>query len=129
MDLRKLCSTVFVFGLSRFAYQEAVVTCLVECCSFFCITFGYICDPLHNLNIARIWLFRVKQWSTRAMSVECLKLAIKPPEHRLDVALLPLLVTLDSFHALYWCSIFDIWTDSCLGVHFNFWFSSAQSLV
>ena len=36
-----------------------------------------------------------------------LGLAIKLPEHRLDVVLVSLLEALDGFHAMYWCSVVD----------------------
>ena len=70
----------------------------MECCSFFSINVVYISDPLHDANISSIYLFGVEEWSTGGVwSVS--------QEHRLDVVPLSLLVALDSFHALYWCSV------------------------
>ena len=65
---------------------------LVECCSFFSINFGYISNPLHNVNISSVCLFGMEEWSAGAVCGVHLGLAIKPPEQCLDVALVFLLV-------------------------------------
>ena len=77
------------------------VATLVKCCSFFSINFGYISDPLHDFSISSICLHEVEGWSTGAVFGACLGLAIKPPEHRLDVVLVSLLVTSDGFYTLH----------------------------
>ena len=98
---------VLLWGLPRVAYREAVATSLMEFCSFFSISFGYISYPLHDINISSIFLFGVEECSIGAVCGEHLGLTIKPPKHRLDVVLVSLLVALDGFHALYWCSVVD----------------------
>ena len=98
---------VLLWGLPRVVYQEAVATFLVECSRFFPINFGYISDTLHSVSISSIRLFGVEKWNTGAMCGASLGLAIKPPQHCLDVVLVSLLVALDDFHALYWCSVCD----------------------
>ena len=98
---------VLLWGLPKVAYQEAVAMSLVECCNFFSINFGYISDPLHDAKISSICLFRVEEWSTGAVCGAHLGLAVKPPEHHLDIVLVPLLVALDNCHTLFWCSVAD----------------------
>ena len=74
------------------AYQEAVATFHVECCSFFSINFEYISDPLHDVKISSICLFRAGERNAEAVGGARLGLAIKPLEHPLDVVLVSLLV-------------------------------------
>ena len=47
------------------------------------------------------------EWKNGAVCGTRLELVIKPPEHRLDIVLVSLLVALDNFHTLYWCFICD----------------------
>ena len=58
---------VLLWLLPRVAYEEAVAMSLGECCSFFSINFGYISDPLHDVNISSICLFGVEGWSAGAL--------------------------------------------------------------
>ena len=101
------CFRLLLRGLSRVSYQEAVATSLVECCSFFFTNFNYISDCLCDVKIISICLFGVEQWSAEAVYRARLGLAIKLPEYRLDVVLVSLLVALDGFDAIYWCSVVD----------------------
>ena len=87
--------------------QAPAVPSLVECCGFFSINLGYISDPLHDAKISSICLFGVEEWSAGGVCGTRLGLAIKSPEHRLDVVLVSLLVALDDFHTLYWCFVCD----------------------
>ena len=72
--------------------SQAVATFHVECCSFFSINFEYISDPLHDVNISSICLFRAEERNTEAVGGARLGLAIKPLENPLDVVLVSLLV-------------------------------------
>ena len=69
---------------------------LVEYCIFFSINFGYISDPLHDVNNFQ-HLLGVEEWSTEVVCGALSGLAIKPPEH-FDVVLVFLLVALGNFH-------------------------------
>ena len=57
-------------------------------------------DPLHDVNISSICLFRVEKWSTGIVCEARLVLNIKSPEHHLDVVLVTLLVALDGVYTL-----------------------------
>ena len=79
-------------------WSHSLATFLVEFWSFFSINFGYVSDPLCNVNISNVCLFEVEECCTGGR----FKLAIKLREHRLDVVLVTLLVALDNFYILYW---------------------------
>ena len=48
-----------------------------------------------------MYLFEVEEWSTGAVCGARSELAIKPPEHRLYVVLVSLLVAPEGSHTLY----------------------------
>ena len=57
-------------------------------------------DPLHDVNLSSICLFRVEKWSTGIVCEARLVLNIKSPEYHLDVVLVTLLVALDGVYTL-----------------------------
>ena len=64
-----------------------------------------------------IYLFEVNYGTTRAMCKICSTLAINTPNNITDVVLVPLLLTLNRFHALFWCFHCWHWTSKCrLGI-------------
>ena len=103
-------------------WSHSLATFLVEFWSFFSINFGYVSDPLCNVNISNVCLFEVEECCTGGR----FKLAIKLREHRLDVVLVTLLVALDNFYILYWRFVCEfeqflvlVWTKTCLTSLFN----------
>ena len=63
---------------------------------------------------AGTYLFRVNNGNTKTMCEICSKLTIKTPNDVSDVVLVSLMLSLNSFHAFFWCFYCSLWTSKCL---------------